>query len=370
MPRPNPQTATNQGDSTPDRDAISGPSGANPGGTGRRRFLVNLAAAAGAPAVLGSIGDQAGSAARGAAPDAQTKAQPDAKSKGPRPQAAPLPSIQLGKYRISRLVVGANPIHGYSYLGPHVTQHMQEWFALPRAAEFLLDCERAGITAHQFSDSPGTVERLRSARELGSKMRFLALHSKRDKLAEFVRDTRPIAVAHHGGATDTLFAQGKAQDVHDYVKAVHDLGLLAGVSAHNPDNIKRVADEGWEVDYFMTCFYFVSRKRLAEIAGKKDEEDNPILEVSPHTTFHRDDPANMTAVVRQVRQPCLGFKILAAGRQCSNQDVVRRAFRYALTRIKPIDGVIVGMFPWAFDEVGANAGYAREYGVLPPVNPA
>jgi hypothetical protein len=201
-------------------------------------------------------------------------------------------------------------------------------------------------------------------------MHFLALHSKRDKLAEFVRDTQPFAVAHHGGATDTLCAQGKAHEVRDYVKAVHDLGLLAGMSAHNPDNIKRAADEGWEVDYFMTCFYFVTRKRLDEIAGKKEnKEDNPILEINPHTTFHRNDPDNMTAVVRQVRQPCLGFKILAAGRQCSNQDVVRRAFRYALTRIKATDGIIVGMFPWAFDEIGVNAGYVREYGILPPVNP-
>ena len=30
--------------------------------------------------------------------------------------------------------------------------------------------------------------------------------------------------------------------MHDYVKAVHDQGVLAGVSAHNPDNIKRIAE--------------------------------------------------------------------------------------------------------------------------------
>jgi len=345
MPRQKPES---------DRPQSPAASATPSAGTGRRRFLANLAAAASAPAVLGTLGAQQAGAEEPAKP--------------PRPQGEPLPSIQLGKHRISRLVVGANPLHGYSYLGPHVTEHMNQWFTLPRAVEFLLDCERAGITAHQFSDSPGTADRLRLARERGSKMNFLALHSKRDKLAEFVRDTQPFAVAHHGGATDTLFAQGKAQEVHDYIKAVHDLGLLAGMSAHNPANIKRAADEGWEVDYFMCCFYFVTRKRMAELAGKKEtEEDNPILEINPHTTFHRNDPADMTAVIRQVRQPCLGFKILAAGRQCSNQDVVRRAFRYALTRIKPSDGIIVGMFPWAFDEIGVNAGYAREFGVLPPV---
>jgi len=35
------------------------------------------------------------------------------------PPAGPLPTIQLGQHRISRLVAGSNPISGYSYLGPH-----------------------------------------------------------------------------------------------------------------------------------------------------------------------------------------------------------------------------------------------------------
>jgi hypothetical protein len=335
-----------------DKDTVDLPS--------RRGFL----AAAALGTALGSVG-RSGMAAE--APPAPASALD---RKEPRRQAEPLPTIKLGRYQISRLVVGANPINGYSYLGPHVDQHMKQWFEPPRSVEFLLDCQRAGITAHQFSDSPRARVTLREARERGSKMLFLALDAGREKLDELVRETHPAAVAHHGGATDVKFAQGKAQEVHDYVKAVHDKGLLAGLSAHNPDNIKRVADEGWEVDYFMTCFYFVSRKHLAEMAGKKEEGDDPPLTPDPHHSFLRNDPDAMTAVARQVSQPCFGFKILAAGRQCTNQDVVRRAFRYALTRLKPIDGIIVGMFPWAFDEIGANAGYTREYGVLPPWKPA
>ena len=118
------------------------------------------------------------------------------------------------------------------------------------------------------------------------------------------RSASPIMAAQ----TDIKFAQGKAQEVHDYVKAVHDLGLLAGVSAHNPENIKRVADEGWEVDYFMTCFYFVTRKRLAEMAGKKHEDSNVPLLVDPHHSFLRGDPDVMTAVARQVQSALSGLQ--------------------------------------------------------------
>ena len=72
----------------------------------------------------------------------------------------------------------------------------------------------------------------------------------------------------------------------------------------------------------------------------------------------------MTEVLRQVKQPCLGFKILGAGRLCSSQETVRAAFRFAFDNLKPIDGVVVGMFPWSFDEVGANAQFTRELGTV------
>jgi len=188
-------------------------------------------------------------------------------------------------------------------------------------------------------------------RERGSKMRFICLHSGRSGIREMIESTQPVAMVHHGGVTDRLFANGKSQDVHDYVKEAHDRGVLAGVSAHNPDCIKRIADEGWEVDLFMTCFYFLTRKKTA-----------PSKTLYLGYPFYAADPQAMTAVMRQVKQPCLGFKILAAGRKCANQRMVKDAFRLAFRHIKPTDGVIVGMYPRFFDEIRANAQYVREFG--------
>ncbi len=174
--------------------------------------------------------------------------------------ASPLPTIQLGPHAISRLVAGWNPIGGYSYLGSHTDRHMKEYFTAEQTVTFLLDCEKAGINAHQFSVADTTVEVLRRVREHGSTMNFFGLHAGREGIAQVVQDTQPFALVHHGGVTDQLFHQGKSQEVHDYVKAVHDRGLLAGVSAHDPDCIRQIADEGWEVDYFMCCFYYLTRK--------------------------------------------------------------------------------------------------------------
>ena len=233
------------------------------------------------------------------------------------PDAAPLlPTVQLGQHRLSRLVAGWNPIGGHSYLGPHMDRHMKEYFTAEQTVEFLLDCEKVGINAHQFSMADTTIEVLRKVRETGSGMKFFGLHAGRDAVPSLVQDTQPFALVHHGGVTDRLLRENKFQEVHDYVKTVHDQGLLAGVSAHNPDCIRRIADEDWEVDFFMCCFYFLTRKQAAD--GNSAPKTLQIA-----YPFYREDPATMTRLIRQVRQPCLGFKILGAGRLCANQATVR-----------------------------------------------
>ena len=315
----------------------------------RRDFIKGTTAAGVAAAAMPMLGSQVPSTANAAEPAVEA---------APATPAKPLPSIQLGSYRISRLVAGANPLGGNSYQGAHATHCMKEYFTLDRQVEFLQRCERAGITAHQFSNYQKS-EYLQAARDRGVKMSFFGLHADTATVKDAINSVQPIALVHHGGVTDRLFAEGKHQQVHDFVKAVHDGGVMAGVSAHNPDCIKRIADEGWDVDFFMTCFYFITRERVPGAMEKVP----PVCTLDmTHYTFYKDDPAAMTAVVRQVKQPCFGFKILAAGRACLNERRVREAFKIAFTSIKPIDGVIVGMFPRYVDEIQFNVEAAHRYG--------
>lgn len=303
--------------------------------TGRREFLTKISAAA-AMGLIGTTGVKGASSAHQAGDTRQ-------------PEPA-MPTINLGSYRISRLICGSNPILGYSYMGQHTDQQMKEYYSTERTVEFLQKCEQAGITTHQGSSRHDYISLLR---DRGSKLQIICLDSEQEKIKETIRIMQPIAMSHHGGVTDRLFATGNSRVVHDYVKAVKDSGLLAGVSAHNPDVIKQIADEGWEVDFFMTCFYFLTRDM---------EKEGPMSTIPVGSyNFFKDDPKVMTQVIRQVKQPCLAFKILGAGRLCSSEEKVRAAFQFAFENIKPTDGVIVGMFPWFFDEIGANVQYTREF---------
>ncbi|MHC4327339.1 MAG: hypothetical protein ACYSWW_04350 [Planctomycetota bacterium] len=309
---------------------------------GRREFLSQLSAAAtGSALALGKTcrADHAASA--------------DKTSPGPV-----LPAIRLGEHRIARLVAGSNPISGYSYMGPVLDRHMREYFADERIVEFLWSCEREGINAHQFSRPDRMASIIRTLRQRGSKMKFICLHAGgqgRSPVEEVVRDTKPIAIVHHGGVTDKLFREGRSREVHDFVKRVHDAGVLAGVSAHNPDCIKQIADEDWKVDLFMTCFYYLTR------APEELEKMPPVVTVQTGYPFFASDPLEMTKVARQVNQPCLGFKILAAGRLCGKDYKVEAAFKFAFEHLKPTDGVIVGMYPRYEDQVRQNARYTQRF---------
>jgi hypothetical protein len=41
---------------------------------------------------------------------------------------------------------------------------------------------------------------------------------------------------------------------------------------------------------------------------------------------------------------------------------VGAAFKFAFENIKPIYDVVIGMFPWFFDEVSANAKFTKDLG--------
>jgi hypothetical protein len=271
------------------------------------------------------------------------------------PAPGGLPTIALGPHRITRLVSGGNPVCGFSHSTQNSSRHMLEYFTIERTVEYLLEIERAGINTWQFDHMEKPVQALRMAREKGSKLKFICIHHQgRAPMKKMIEEMSPIAVLHHGGVTDSLFKQGKASEVHDFVKQVHDMGLLAGVSSHCPTNIQRIADEGWEVDLFMTCFYYVTRP--------VEEQMKLLGKVVVDEPFFESDPVEMTSVIQKVPKPCLAFKILAAGRRCWNQGQVEAAFQFAYERIKKTDAVIVGMFPRYEDEIRLNVSYAMKYG--------
>ncbi|UCD30083.1 MAG: hypothetical protein JSV03_06315, partial [Planctomycetota bacterium] len=255
---------------------------------------------------------------------------------------AKLPTIKIGNYHLTRLIAGSNPVEGFSHSTRNLASHMNEYFTVEQTVKFISRCEKLGINTWQSGHGPvkkvtGALEKLR---EQGSKIHWMCLYLEKSPVQKSIKDIlalKPIAIIHHGGATDAIFRAGKMQKVHDFVKMVHDAGVMAGISAHNPANIAYIEEKGWENDFFMGCFYHVSRP--------KQEIREKLGTIPLGELFLESDPDEMTKVIQQVKRPCLGFKILAAGRNCWTSNSVESAFKYAFNNIKKTDGVIVGMYP-------------------------
>jgi hypothetical protein len=112
-----------------------------------------------------------------------------------------------------------------------------------------------------------------------------------------------------------------------------------------------IESEGWDVDYFQTCLYRVSR--TVEEA-REEFREAPVGE-----TYMEKDPERMCKIIRATRKPCLAFKVFGAGRKSDSTESVEKALRFVLANIKPTDAIIVGHYPRFKDEVTENASLVR-----------
>jgi hypothetical protein len=272
-----------------------------------------------------------------------------------RTQAAePMPQIRIGNHLVSRIVLGANPVWGYSYQGAMMSRFMVNYFTDDNIVKLLHRSERAGINTFQTNFAKRFPAVWKRYQDEGGKMQLLILYHPNEVTVKEAARYKPVAIIHHGGVTDNYWRNDKFRLVRDFVREVKDAGVPAGVSCHAPEVIDRITGEDWENDLFMGCFYQMSRPEAdwQKILGFK-----PI-----QTTFLPSDPERMCRSIRGTGKPCLAFKILAGGWMAGNPKLTERAFQYAFQNIKPSDGVIIGMLPAFDDQVGENAGYTIKHG--------
>jgi hypothetical protein len=268
-----------------------------------------------------------------------------------------LPTVNLGRHQVTRLIIGGNPIYGYSHFNRLLSQHQTEWHTPERVVALLKRCEQAGLNCWQNSYAERTLQDLERYREAGGTMHWLCLGKPDwDQHPEHVDDAvkhRPVGIAPHGSLAERLHREGKLGALTDLLKRIRDRGVLVGLSGHNPALIELAEDKGWDVDYYMCCLYY--RTRPAEEYRKILGDDLPLGEI-----YLPSDPPRMLRTVRAVKKPCLVYKVLAAGRRIGSKAEVRDCFRTALEHIKPTDALIVGMYQQFGDQVGENAALVRE----------
>lgn len=283
--------------------------------------------------------------------------------------AGSLPTINLGPHHVSRLIVGSNPIYGYSHFNYILDNLMREYFTDERIVKLMLDCEKHGINTWQASFNYDMKRQFPKIRGAGCNIQFICLAASWHfdakmgrtpeevldgtvKCAQAAMEFKPIGIAFHGGATDILYRAGKIDLIKTYIDKVHDMGTLAGISTHNPKILETLHEKGFANDFYMAGLQYLTRR---------PEEWMKEIGVHPLDEGWIDtDPPRMAAAVRKVDKPTLVYKVLAAGRKCRSEPQKREAIEWAYKNIKPIDATIIGLFPKFSDQVMETARMVRE----------
>jgi len=280
-----------------------------------------------------------------------------------------LPTVNLGPHRVTRLIVGSNPMYGYSHVNRLFDQHMLEWYTDERVISVLLDCEKKGINTWQASFNYTMKRQIPRLRDAGGKIQFICLAASWHydekmprtpeaildgtiKCAQAAMEYKPIGIAFHGGATDALFRAGKIDTIKSYVNAVHDMGTLAGISTHNPAILDALHEKDLGNDFYMAGLHYVTRHPEDWM---RDFGTVPLDE-----GWIATDPPKMALAIRRVDKPTLVYKVLGAGRRCNSEEQKKQAIDWAFKNIKPVDATIIGLYPKFSDQVSETVQMVRQ----------
>lgn len=273
-----------------------------------------------------------------------------------------LPTVDWQGRTLTRLLLGHNPFKGTSHCTRALDEEMRAWYdpALGNDQAILRRAEECGITTCQFG---ATVmhERLERYAAAGGNLQWIATlydsgarwspdaPSIEEELAQILKvNPKPIGIQNFGENSDRYFITGQMPALREKMKRLRDTGLLIGVGTHLPQVVELVESEGWDIDFYQTCFYTVYAKI-----------DQHAIDRS-HEVYDDAAREQMVDFIQRASKPCLAFKVLKANRFCGSPEEVRGALQYAYDHIKPNDVVCVGMWGKYGDQVGQNCAFVRE----------
>jgi hypothetical protein len=267
-----------------------------------------------------------------------------------------LPTVDFFGHKVSRLICGGNPLSGFSHVSEELDWEMIEYYTMPNQMKLFDECLKNGINTFQSRADRHQMRTALEHRLAGGKIQWIAqtaseFASVESNIAEIAL-YKPIAIYHHGTHTDNSWHSGKIDRVRDFVKCMKDHGFPAGIGSHIPEVIEYAEEKGWETDFYMGCMYNLARGYKAAPATDRN--------AYAKDRYPEEDPERMCRTIRQVKKPCIAFKIMAASRNCTTPESTKKAFEFAFANIKPGDMVDVGMFQKYKNQVAENAALVRE----------
>ncbi len=271
---------------------------------------------------------------------------------------ARLPKVSFCDYQISKLVIGDNPIYGYSHFNQLLSQHQKEYHTPEQVVATLKRAEEVGINSWQNSLTERSLADLQRYRNQGGTMNWFCLspgrlwYDKPNAVFEAAKHN-PFGMAPHGGGVaQRCLQEKKLAHLQDILKRIRDTGALVGLSVHDPKLLHVAEDEAWDIDYYMTGLY--------NLHGGADKFKKKFGYAALGEIYAREDRDKMCNAIQRTDKPCLIFKVLAAGRTIESPQHIRKEIKFALKHSKPTDPLLIGMYQQFGDQIGQNTQLITE----------
>lgn len=275
-----------------------------------------------------------------------------------------LPTVDFFGTRITRMIIGDNPVTGHSYIEDIVPgREMKAYYTPDHTMKMLFTAEDAGFNTILPLADPGVLAVLKEYRRQGGKMNIIFQPFPAEPLKENLEkmmELSPIAIYHQGTTTDYLTETGGEETLMANLALLRSSGVPVGLGTHVPETVERSEREGWDVDFYMACLYNARRKRRGVPSGFVSGATKAGL------VFYPEDRFDMFRVIRSVKKPFIAYKLLAGGQVFLTKEpgeyreTAKRYIAEAYENIKPSDIACVGVFQRDKDQLSENAAIVRE----------
>lgn len=243
-----------------------------------------------------------------------------------------LPCARIRNVNLSRVILGGNLIGGWAHARDliYVSKLVKAYHHRDKVFETLALAESCGINA--LLTNPALCRVINDYWRNGGKIQFISDCGNKDLMGAIRTSIDHGAAACYiqGALADEMVAAGRFDEMHKALELIRSHGLPAGIGAHKLKTVTASVENGLKPDFWMKTLHRVNY--WSARVGEK-ECDNIWCE----------DPEATVAFMKNLEEPWIAFKVLAAGALAPKD-----AFRYAFE--SGADFLCVGMYDFQIVE--------------------
>lgn len=212
-----------------------------------------------------------------------------------------LPRAKIGNLALSRMILGGNLIGGWAHARDliYASKLVKAYHHQHKIFETFALAEACSVNA--VLTNPALCDVINDYWRNGGKIQFISDCGGKDIIQMTQRsiDRGAAACYIQGGVADQLVEEGKFDLIAKALELTRKNGLPAGIGGHKLTTIQTCVDKGLRPDFWMKTFHRTNYWS----ASPKPEHDN----------IWCDDPAATMAYMKELPEPWIAFKTLAAG---------------------------------------------------------